>query len=102
MFIVLVNVHVLPEYREAFIQQTIINARQSVQEPGIARFDFIQHLDNPNHFLLVEVYRDEDAPAQHKETTHYQQWRDEVALMMAEPRTSVKYTNIYPDDRGWV
>lgn len=101
MFIVQVNVHVIPEYRDAFILETIKNAGQSVQEPGISRFDFYQHLDNPNHFLLVEVYRDENAPAQHKGTAHYQHWRDAVALMMAEPRTSIKFTNLYPDDQGW-
>ena len=101
MIIVHVHVHVKPEYVEAFKEATIQNARQSVQEPGIARFDVIQSTEDPTRFILVEVYRTPDDPARHKETRHYQVWRDTVAEMMAEPRTSVKYTNIYPDDQGW-
>jgi quinol monooxygenase YgiN len=77
------------------------NARNSVQEAGIARFDFIQQQDDPTRFVLVEVYRDAEAPARHKETAHYQKWRDTVAAMMLEPRTSSKYTNLFPGDDGW-
>jgi autoinducer 2-degrading protein len=72
-----------------------------VQEPGIARFDVIQQLEDPTRFVLVEVYRTPEDPARHKETAHYQRWRDAVAEMMAEPRSSVKYANVFPDDEGW-
>jgi quinol monooxygenase YgiN len=101
MHIVHVHVHVLPEHLDAFIQATIENARQSMQEPGIARFDFIQSQDDPHSFVLVEVYRDENAPARHKETEHYAHWRDAVVEMMAEPRKGIKFVNIYPDESGW-
>ena len=101
MFIVHVFVHVKPDQVEAFQAATLENARNSVLEPGIARFDFIQQQDEPARFLLVEVYRTGDDPAKHKETAHYQKWRDAVADMMAEPRTSIKYTNIFPDEQGW-
>ncbi len=101
MLIVHVHVHVKPEFVEAFRQATIENARESVKEPGVARFDVIQQSDDPTRFILVEVYRTPEAPAQHKETAHYQRWRDTVADMMAEPRTSVKYTNVFPPDEGW-
>jgi len=101
MFIVHVFVHVKVEQVEAFIAATLENARRSVEEPGIARFDVIQQMDDPTRFVLVEVYRDESAPASHKETQHYQIWRDTVAEMMAEPRHSLKYSNLFPDDEGW-
>ena len=101
MLIVHVHVHVKPECVEAFRQATLENARQSVQEPGIARFDVAQQSDDPTRFVLVECYRSADAPARHKETAHYAQWRDAVAPMMAEPRTSVKHRNVFPDDLGW-
>ncbi len=101
MFIVHVHVHVKPEFVEEFKQATLENARNSVNEPGVARFDVIQQLDDPTRFILVEVYRDQEASAAHKETSHYQVWRDTVAGMMAEPRSSVKFTNIFPDDAGW-
>jgi autoinducer 2-degrading protein len=101
MFVVHVHVHVKPGFVEAFKEATVENARNSVQEPGIARFDVIQQLDDPTRFVLVEVYRTSDDPAEHKETAHYQTWRDTVADMMAEPRSSVKYTNVFPDDEGW-
>jgi quinol monooxygenase YgiN len=101
MFIVHVHVHVKPEFVEAFRQVTLANARSSVQEPGIARFDVMQQMDDPTRFVLVEVYRTPDDPARHKETAHYQAWRDAVAEMMAEPRTSVRYANVFPEDEGW-
>ena len=72
-----------------------------MNEPGVARFDVIQDRDDPARFVLVEVYRSEDAPAAHKQTEHYQRWRDAVAPMMAEPRTSRKLRNLFPDDGDW-
>ena len=101
MLIVHVHVHVKPDQVEAFKRATLDNARNSVNEPGIARFDIVQQQDDPSRFVLVEVYRDDHAPAQHKETAHYAKWRDTVADMMAEPRSSVKYSNIFPDETGW-
>jgi len=101
MLIVHVFVHVKAEQVEAFQEATLENARRSVQEPGIARFDFIQQQDDPTRFVLVEVYRTFEDPGRHKETAHYQKWRNTVADMMAEPRTSIKYNNVFPDDQGW-
>jgi autoinducer 2-degrading protein len=101
MLIVHVHVHVKPEFVEAFRAATIENARNSVQEPGIARFDVIQQQDDPTRFVLVEVYRTPDDPARHKETAHYNTWRGTVADMMAAPRSSVKFDNVFPDDAGW-
>lgn len=101
MLIVQVHVHVKPECIEAFRTATIDNARHSVQEAGIARFDVLQQQDDPSRFVLVEVYRSVDATAAHKETDHYKRWRDTVAEMMAEPRSSVKYSNVCPADEGW-
>jgi quinol monooxygenase YgiN len=100
MLIVHIHVHLKPEYVEAFKQATLANARASVQEPGIARFDVLQHQDDPTRFVFVEAYRTAEAPAAHKETKHYQVWRDTVAPIMAEPRSSVKFGNLFPDDAG--
>jgi autoinducer 2-degrading protein len=101
MYIVHVSIHVKPEYVDAFVQATLDNAKNSLKEPGVARVDFIQQQDDPTRFMLVEVYRQEQDAALHKETAHYARWRDTVAEMMAEPRQSVRYTNIYPEDAGW-
>lgn len=101
MFVVHVHVHVKPDMVEAFKRATLENARNSAQETGVARFDVIQQLDDPTRFVLVEVYRTTEDAASHKETAHYPVWRDTVADMMAEPRQSVKYANVFPDDAGW-
>lgn len=101
MLIVHVYIHVKPEFVEAFRKATIENAAASVQEQGIARFDVVQQAGDPTRFVLVEAYRTPDAPAAHKETAHYAKWRDTVAEMMAEPRTSVKYENVFPGEEGW-
>ena len=101
MFIVHVFVHVLPECVEPFKAATVRNAEKSLKEPGIARFDLIQKDDDPTRFVLAEVYRSPEDAARHKETDHYETWRDTVAPMMADPRHSVKYSNVYPDDPDW-
>ncbi len=101
MLVVHVQVHVKPDCIEAFKAATLANAQASVEERDIARFDVVQQQDDPTRFVLVEVYRTPDAPAAHKETPHYQVWRDAVAPMMAQPRTSVKFANVFPEDPGW-
>lgn len=101
MNIVLVYVHVKPESIEAFKQISLENARSSVREAGIARFDVIQQSDDATRFVLVEVYRDAEAPERHKEMPHYLAWRDQAIDLMAEPRYSIKYQNVFPDEQGW-
>ena len=97
MLIVHVHAHVRPEAVAAFREASIENARNSVQEPGVVRFDCIQQSDDPSRFVLVEIYRSPQAAADHKETAHYQRWRDAVADLMAEPRWSVKYSPVFPE-----
>ena len=101
MLVVHVHVHVKPECVEAFKQATLANARASLKEPGVARFDVVQQQDDPTRFVFVEVYRNAAANAAHKETAHYPVWRDAVATMMAEPRTRVQFDNVFPDDEEW-
>jgi len=101
MLIVHVHVRVKPESVDAFREASVENARHSIREPGIARFDVLQQADDPACFILVEVYRTAEAPAAHKETAHYRDWRDKVAVLMAEPRTSAKYSNVFPPEEGW-
>ena len=97
MLIVHVHIRVKAEHRDAFITATLANARASVLEPGIARFECIQQADAPTDFLLIEIYRTAEDPARHKSTAHYAAWRDAVEPMMAEPRRSVKYVAVTPD-----
>lgn len=101
MHIVHVHVKVKPESIADFRQATVENARASVQEPGIARFDVVKRQDDSTQFVLIEVYRTLDAAAAHKETAHYAKWRDTVAPMMAEPRQSVKYSDVFPHPEDW-
>lgn len=101
MLIVHVHVQVKPESVDAFRAATLENARNSIREPGVIRFDVIQQEDEPTRFLLLEIYRTPEDPARHKETAHYAAWREAVEPMMAEPRRSVKYRAIHPDSAGW-
>ena len=101
MFIVHVFIHVKPENLDGFKAATLANVKNSLQGPGIARFDFIEQIDDPNRFVLVEAYRTPGDAVKHKESTHYKAWRDAVAHMMVEPRSSIKFTNIEPNEAGW-
>jgi quinol monooxygenase YgiN len=93
---VFVHVHVLPEAVEAFRAASLANAAASVREPGCVRFDVVEESADPTRFVLIEVYRGKEGAAAHKETAHYQTWRDAVAPMMAEPRTSKSYATVTP------
>lgn len=101
MYIVHVFVQVKPDYIELFKDASLLNAKASLEEPGIARFDVLQEEGHPESFVLVEVYRTKDDPARHKETAHYQQWRDTVEEMIAVPRSKKIYQNCFPDEKGW-
>lgn len=101
MLIVHVHVRVKSEAIDEFKRVTLENAQRSLTERGVARFDVIQDASDPCRFVLVEVYRDAAAPGEHKATPHYERWRDAVAEMMAEPRTSVRYANVFPSEHGW-
>jgi quinol monooxygenase YgiN len=101
MLILQVHAHVKPEGVEAFRTATVENARQSRREPGVVRFDVVQQLDDPTHFVLVEVYRDAAAQGAHKETRHYQVWAAAVADLLAEPRTRATYTAVDPPAEEW-
>ena len=96
MLVVHVHVHVKPDAIEGFKRASVANASESVKEPGIARFDLLQQQDDPTRFVLIEAYRTLEATAAHKETKHYQLWRDTVAPMMADPRSSVKFNAVTP------
>ncbi|MEE8451411.1 MAG: antibiotic biosynthesis monooxygenase [Thermoguttaceae bacterium] len=102
MHVVCIHVHVKPENRDDFIAASVENARNTIREPGNLRFDVIRQVDDPNRFMLYEVYKDEAGMAAHKETAHYAAWRDAVADWMAEPRQGVKHVSLFPEsDAQW-
>ena len=101
MLEILVYVHVKPGCGAAFRNASLANARESRKEPGVYRFDVLQEMENPDRFVLVEGYRTLEAASAHKETAHYARWRDAVASMMAEPRSSTKWANVFPDDKAY-
>jgi len=101
LLIVHVHARVKPEGVEAFRAASIENSRESLKEPGVARFDVVQSAEDPTRFVLVEAYRSAEAPAAHKATAHYARWRDAVADLMAEPRTAHRYVNVAPEDAVW-
>lgn len=101
MVIALINIQVKAESVEAFRAASVENARNSVKEQGIARFDILENAADPTRFVFVEVYRAVEARAEHRATAHYAAWRDAVANMTAEPRSSVEFYNVFPGDEGW-
>lgn len=102
MFVVCVHVHVKPENVEQFIEATLANARNTVEEPGALRFDVLQQIDDPSRFVLYEAYRDEAGAKAHKETPHYARWREAVEPWMAEPRRGVQHRSHFPEtDAQW-
>ncbi len=101
LLVVHVDVQVLPDRVADFRTATEANAVASRQEPGVVRFDVLADRSDPAHVVLVEIYRDDDAAAAHKQTPHYAAWREAVEPMMARPRSSARYVNASPDNSGW-
>jgi len=101
MVIVHVFIKIKPGMTEPFKAATLKNAQNSIKEPGILRFDFMQQEDDPLSFLLVEVYKDDNAIIQHKETSHYAEWCKVAEHLIAEPRERIRYANIFPEDKEW-
>ncbi len=96
MHIVFVHVHVKPDCVEAFREAILANARGSLKEPGVVRFDVFQQAEDPTRFTLVEIYHTLEDQLKHRETAHYLQWRDSVGDMMAEPRQGIRYIQLDP------
>ncbi|MFW9922174.1 MAG: putative quinol monooxygenase [Candidatus Thorarchaeota archaeon] len=96
MYVVCVTIYVKTEYQQDFIKATLDNAKNTRSEPMNLRFDFLQHTEVSNQFFLYEVYKDQSGFDAHKQTEHYQRWRDTVESMMEKPREGVKYKNIFP------
>jgi autoinducer 2-degrading protein len=101
MIVAIVRIHVKPEYLDQFKAATLENARNSILEPGIARFDFVQQEDDPTRFVLIEVFRNHEAQNAHRETAHYAKWRDTVTDWLVEPRSGIRHLSVFPDDPSW-
>ena len=102
MHILHVFIHVKNDKVEEFKAATVENARSSLKELGVVRFDVIQEIEDPTRFLLVEVYRTPEDAAKHKETNHYKHWHEIAEPLMMEPRTRISYRNVFPGESGWV
>ncbi len=101
MLVAIVQIHVKAESVEAFRAASLDNARNSVKEPGVVRFDFLQQENDPTRFVLIEVFRSAEAQAAHRETAHYQTWKETVEAMMAEPRVGVRHLPVFPAESAW-
>ena len=101
MLVVHVHVRIRPEDLEAFLAETQRNAAASLEEPGVRRFDVLQDEGDAGHLVLNEVYVDQSAADAHKQTAHYARWRDAVAGMMVQPRTSTRFAAVFPGEMGW-
>ena len=100
MIVTCVKVYVKENHIDDFIRASIKNHAESVQESGNLRFDVLQSKTKPSQFLLYEAYESEEVSAAHKQTSHYLEWKNTVADWMAQPRESVPYNIISPEDRS--
>lgn len=98
MIVRIIDIHVLAARIEEFKKATLLNREGSIREPGVLRFDLLQDEAQPGHFLLYEVYRDQRATQEHKQTEHYRVWREAVEPMMSSPRSSLACTPVAPTD----
>jgi len=87
--------------QEAFYKATLVNARNSIIEDGVVRFDLLRNTVDANQFLLVEVYKDAGDHAKHRLTKHYNEWRPSVEPLMAAERSVTKYETLFPPVNLW-
>ena len=98
MYVAAVTVFVKPDHVQAFVEATLDNARNTRREPGNIRFDVLRAEDDPNRFLLYEVYKAKDDFTRHQHTDHYLRWKTTVADWMAQPRQGLKHNSIFFGD----
>ncbi len=67
-----------PEFVEAYRTAILENAALSNKEPGILRFEVFQDTEDPTHFSLIEMYRDQEARDAHMQSAHFFKWKDTV------------------------
>ena len=100
MIVRIIDVQVNKQSIEEFKRISVENRKGSIQEQGVLRFDVLQSDSDPQHFILYEVYRDQQATLDHKDTDHYRRWREAAEPMMARKRESTSCTPLSPTDPG--
>jgi autoinducer 2-degrading protein len=97
MHIALVSFEIKPECLHEFLACAEINARSSMEEPGVVAFDVYQQKENPNQITFYELYKSEHDNKLHWETPHFIDFRENTRDMIIN-RTRLVYRNIYPPD----
>jgi autoinducer 2-degrading protein len=100
MIVICVHIRVKADIITRFVEETTVNHKESIREPGNLRFDIVQQTDDPCRFMLYEAYDSDEAAIAHKNTAHYNRWRDAVSEMMAEPRIGIRYNIVQPNDKS--
>jgi autoinducer 2-degrading protein len=100
MFVAAVHVFVKPEAMDDFMELIRLDQEGTLAEPGCVRFDVVRSVDDPNEFLIWEVYLDEEAAAFHKTTPHYAEFKEKMPALASKDRYADRYEGVsVPTDK---
>lgn len=101
MYIFQVHHYIKPDQVEAYKDAALENARKTILEPGVIRFDVFQDVTDPAHFSLLKVYQDLDARDAHLETEHFLKWKDVYLQTQERKGNGDEFNALFPED-AWV
>ncbi|SJM50608.1 putative quinol monooxygenase [Gulosibacter sp. 10] len=87
MYFIVVKYRVKPEFAESFIERTAEFTAATRAEPGNLWFDWSRSVEDPEEFVLVEAFADDDAAAAHVGSEHFARGLDTIRpLIVSTPR----------------
>ena len=95
--------YIKPEFVEAYRDAIVENARHTLLEPGIIRFDVLQDKKNPTHFSLFEAYQDAAARETHLTMPYFLKWKETVLgqEMFAQKGHGDEFDAVFPQADAW-
>jgi|SRR5688572_27269037 len=102
MYIFQVHHHIKADQVETYKAAILENARKTIEEPGVIRFDVFQDANNPAHFSLLEVYEDMAARNAHLETEHFLKWKDVYRQTQERRGNGDQFNVLFPDADMWI
>lgn len=98
MYFIVVKFQVKPEFTDSFMERVADYTQKTRAEEGNLWFDWSISVENPNEFVLVEAFRDDEAAAAHVNSAHFAEGLEAMRpVLVATP----KIVSRKVEDEGW-
>ncbi len=98
MIFITAKFRVRPEHADRWPEIARDFTEATRAEPGCLWYDWSRSLEDPNEYVLVEAFRDDDAGAAHVGSEHFRTAQRELPPYLAE---TPRIINAKVDQDGW-